>query len=299
MQITPSMMMNTFLQNTNNLAQQLIQLESEAATGQAYQYPSGNPSAITGTMDLNALGGQIPTYQSAASNASGWINAGSSALQQVSKLWTNVIKLTTQASNDTLTQSDRQAIADQLSAASTTLSEILNTTYSGQPLFNYQTAATVPGNPPPPAPSALTFQIGPNQQVKVNLTGAESTLWSTPPASGNIFTQLQSDLKSLVSEVTSGQNPSTWAVSLNQVNTDNGYISNAESLLGGRLQRVNQQNTYLANLNLTVSQGVANLDGANMTQVASQLSQAESAYQAALQTGAQVLPMSLLSYLHP
>lgn len=293
MQITPTIMMNTFLQSTNSLSQTMVQLEEESATGQSYQFPSDNPAAIAGTMDLNAMGGQISTFQTAASGAQGWLNAGSSALQQVSQLWTNVIQLATQASNGTLTSSDLQAIGDQLNEDSSTLQEILTTPYSsGQPLFNFQSSGSGA------APTALAYEIGPNQQVTVNLTGSESTLWSTPPATGNIFTQLQSDLSTLATEVTSGQSPSSWTVSLNQLNTDNGYVSNAEAVLGGRLDRVNQQTTYLSNLNQTVTQGVSTLDSANMADVASQLAEDESAYQAALQTGAQILPLSLLSYLH-
>ncbi len=293
MQVTPSMMMNTFVQSSNALSQQMIKLEGETATGQAYQYPSDNPQAIAGTMDLNAIGGQIGSYQNAAQNAKGLLNAGSGALQQVSKLWSKVIQLGTQAANDTLTSSDRQAISDQLNAASTTLKEILGTTYNGQALFNFPRTATAASVPP------LVFQIGPNQQVTVNLIGNEANLYTTPPSTGNIFTQMQSDLQTLAGEVTSGKPASQWSVSLNQLNIDNSYVSNAESLLGGRLQRVNQQTTYLSNLKTTVTQGITNLDGANMTKVASQLAQAETAYQAALQTGAQILPLSLLSYLHP
>jgi flagellar hook-associated protein 3 FlgL len=302
MQITPTMMMNSFLQGTNNLSQQMMQLEEETTTGQAYQYPSEDPAAIAGTMDLNAIGGQIPAYQSAASSAQDWLNTGSSTLQQVSQLWTNVIQLATEASNSSLTSSDEQAITDQLSEASTTLQELLSTQYNGQPLFNFSSPTSsssgAGSQSPSQAPSSLVFQIGANQLVTVNLTGSESTLWSTPPATGNIFTQLQSDLQTLASEVSSGASPSTWSVGIGQLNTDNSYISNAESLLGGRLQRVNQQTSYLSNLQTTVTQGVTTLDGANMTEVASQLAQAETAYQAALQTGAQILPLSLLSYLH-
>jgi len=293
-QITPSMMMNTFVQSTNNLSQQMIQLEQETTTGEAYQYPSDNPSAIAGTMDLNAVGGQISAYQSAANSAQAWLNAGSSTLQQVSQLWTSVIQLATEASNSSLNSSDNQAIADQLNEDSTTLQELFSSQYNGQALFNFN-----PTGSSLPSPTPLVFQIGANEQVTVSLTGTEASLASTPPATGNVFTQMQSDLNTLASEVTSGQSPSTWTVSLNQLNTDNGYLSNADSLLGGRLQRVNQQTTYLSNLQTTVTQGVTSLDGANMTQVASQLAQSETAYQAALQTGAQILPLSLLSYLHP
>jgi hypothetical protein len=37
MQVTPSMMMNTFVQSSNALSQQMIKLEGETAIGQAYQ----------------------------------------------------------------------------------------------------------------------------------------------------------------------------------------------------------------------------------------------------------------------
>lgn len=292
MRITPTIMTNTFVSNADALANQVVQYEAEAASGEKYQFPSDNPAAIAGTMDLNALGGQVTSYQAAAQSATQWLDSGSNVLKEVSKLWTTVQGLAVEASNATLTQTDRQAIADQLSENVTTLKELLSTPYNGQPLFSF-TSGTASAPPP------LVFQIGPTESVTVNLSGSESSLYATPPATGNVFTQLEQDLQGLAQEVQQGTPPSQWTVTLNQLQTDQSYVSNAEALLGGRLQRVNQQTTYLGNLADTVSKGVANLDGANLADVATQLNQAEQAYQAALQTGAQILPMTLLNYIKP
>ncbi|MCL6564487.1 MAG: flagellar biosynthesis protein FlgL, partial [Firmicutes bacterium] len=76
-------------------------------------------------------------------------------------------------------------------------------------------------------------------------------------------------------------------------------ISDAQSVIGGRLSRVKQESQYLTQLNQTLTATVSSIDGANMAEVASQLNLEEQAYQAALQTGAQVLSVSLLNYLHP
>jgi flagellar hook-associated protein 3 FlgL len=292
MRITPTMMTNTFVTNVNSLANQIVQYESEAATGEAYQFPSDNPAAIAGTMDLNALGGQIASYQAAAESATQWLNSGANVLSEVSKLWGTVQNLAVEASNASLTQTDRQAIADQLSENVTTLKELLSTPYNGQPLFAF---ATGTASAPPP----LVFQIGPTETVTVNLSGSESSLYASPPSTGNIFTQLEQDLSGLAQEVQNGTPPSSWTVTLSQIQTDQSYISNAQALLGGRLQRVQQQTSYLNTLSDTVSQGVASLDGANLADVATQLNQAEQAYQAALETGAQILPITLLNYIKP
>lgn len=292
MRITPTIMTNTFVSNANALANQIVQDEAEASSGEKYQFPSDNPAAIAGTMDLKALGGQVTSYQAAAQSATQWLNSGSNVLKEVSKLWTTVQGLAVQASNATLTKTDRQAIADQLNENATTLKELLSTPYNGQPLFAFPSGTA--STPPP-----LTFQIGPTETVTVNLSGAESSLYATSPATGNVFTQLEQDITGLAKEIQNGTAPSQWTVTLSQLQTDQSYISNAEALLGGRLQRVNQQITYLGNLQDTVNQGVANLDGANLADVATRLNQAEQAYQAALETGAQILPMTLLNYIKP
>lgn len=292
MQITPNILVNTFVQNVNDIQQQLVKLEEQSSSGSKYQYPSDNPGAIAETMDLNSVGGLIQNWQNSASQAQDWLNTGASVLQQVSTLWQDVYSKAVEAQNSTLSASDRQAIVDQLTQDQTTLTQLLSTTFIDQPLFDFNPSAPLGPNP---TNQPIVFQIGPNATVTVN-TLDPSLNQANPTVP--LDSQLQTDLSNLISTLSSPSfSPSS--VNLTILQQDLSSISDAQSVIGGRLSRVKQESQYLTQLNQTLTATVSSIDGANMAEVASQLNLEEQAYQAALQTGAQVLSVSLLNYLHP
>lgn len=281
MQITPNILTNTFVQNANRIQQEVLRLEEQASSGQKYQVPADNPSAVSATMDLNALGGQLGSYQDAATAAGAWLKNGSAALAQINTLWQDIYSKAVQSKNGTLSSTDLQAVQDQLSTDQQTLNQLLTTQYQGQPLFDYTSA------------SPLAYQIGPNSTLEVNTLNPSGT---APASAVNLSQTLTQDLSTLISNLNNNQ---TSAINLTTLQNDQSLISNAQSLLGSRLNRVQQQQSYLNQVNLTISQSVQHVDGADMASVASQLTLEEQAYQAALQTGSKILPMTLLNYIQP
>ncbi|MBX5467179.1 MAG: hypothetical protein K6U14_06745 [Firmicutes bacterium] len=292
MQITPTILVNTFVNNVNTIQQQLVQLEEESSSGTKYQYPQDNPGAIAVTMDLNSVSGLITNYQNATAQAQDWLNAQASALQQLTTLWNDVYSKAVEAQNGSMSPADRQAVIDQLTADQTTLSQILTTTFQGQPLFDFNPAAPLGPNP---ANQPMVFEIGPGASVTVN--AIDPSVNQVNPAVP-LDQQLQQDLTNLINTLSSPSFSPT-SVNLTVLQQDLTSISSAQAVVGGRLARVNQENQYLTQLNQTLTATESSIDGANMAQVASQLNLEEQAYQAALQTGAQVLSISLLNYLHP
>lgn len=303
MQITPNVLMNTLLQNLGTQEQRLAQLQNEASTGQLFQVPSDNPSAVTATMGLNTGLDQVTTYQTNVNAAQGPLNAASGALQNAQALWQNVLSVAVQASNSTNNSNDRLSLANTVWEAQKTLGQIWNTQYEGRYIFAGYQDTTPPVNtnstslsswPGSPGTGQKVFQIGTNSFVTVNLTGYEAV---GQPSGQSYFQILYNDLGTLAQNIMAG--PSATSAMLTTLQNDQSYISNAQSLLGARMQRVSQTGQNLGTLAFDLNKSISQTAGADMTKVALQLAQEEQAYQAALKSGAQVLPLSLLNFINP
>ncbi|AUW94956.1 MAG: flagellar biosynthesis protein FlgL [Sulfobacillus thermotolerans] len=298
MQITPLTIRNNLLANMQTQYQTINQLQEEASTGQSFQVPSDNPEAVTSTMSLSAALTETTAYQNSATAAQNVLNVTSGALQNMQQLWQKMISVTVQASSNALTPTDRQALAQEVEQAQTSLGQLLNTRYEGSYIFNGYNQDTPPvtasGVSLPTSTQSSIYQIGQNAQVTINLTGMEN---AGQPSGTNYLATVYNDLSQLATAVTTGASASQ--AMLGTLQTDEGYLSTAQSIVGGRMQRVTQAQTQLTTLAQNLNQTIAQVSGANMTAVTVQLTQEEQAYQAALQSGAQILSISLLNYIHP
>ncbi|MCY0878406.1 MAG: flagellar biosynthesis protein FlgL [Firmicutes bacterium] len=306
MQITPLVISNTLLQNIQTQEAQIAQLQEEESTGQSFEVPDNNPLAAETTLNLNNTLSQLTAYTTSAQNAEGWLNQTSGALTSMITLWEQVLQTATQATNSTNSQADLNAMAESVSEMQANLGEILNTQYEGTYIFGgYQNLTPpVPTGPNNQYPASVTwpntsgeaqlFEISSSTSVAVNLTGYENV---GQPAGTNYLAQAYNDLGSLVSAIQQG--PQAVQALLPSLQNDLNYLTSAESLVGGRMQEVQNTLTQLQNASIDISQSIANVSGANMAQVTTQLAQEEDAYQAALQSGSQILSLSLLNFINP
>ncbi|PSR23372.1 MAG: flagellar biosynthesis protein FlgL [Sulfobacillus acidophilus] len=306
MQVTPITVANTLLQNIENQESQITQLQQEESTGESFTLPSDNPVAAENTLNLNNMLARVNTYTTSAQNAQGWLNETNGALTNMINLWDDVLQTATQASSSTNNAADLNALSKSVSELQANLGQILDTQYEGQYIFNgYNTstppiAVSVSGQYPASVTWATStdgqsqnFEIGANTNVTVNLTGYESV---GQPAGENYLAQAYNDLGSLAQAITQG--PQAVEAMLPSLQSDLSNLTAAQALVGGSLQRVQNTLTQLGNASTDISQNLADVSGANMAQVTTQLAQEQTAYQATLQSGSQILSLSLLNFIN-
>lgn len=308
MQVTPRMILNTLTTNVNTQQERLLALQSEAATGQRFQYPWDSPNRVTGAMTLTTSLSHVSTYQKSATAAQSWLNQTNGVLTNAVSLWRNAMSVAVQGANSSLTGSDRQALSQTIHEAQKSLGQLWDTQYQGLYLFS-GTSSTMPvpvTGSPPQYPTTLTswpstaqearvFQIGPSSSVTVNLTGYEPVGQSSPTTS--YFQTLYNDLGQLATNLKSGA--STVQGQLGSLQNDLTTLTTAQSIVGSRLQRITNTVSQLHTAQFDLTQSLSQTSGANMTSVMANLAQTQQALQAALQSGSQTLPLSLLSYIHP
>lgn len=306
MQITPVVVSNSLLQTLQNQEAQINQLQQEVATGQSFQLPSDNPIAAETTLGLNNSLAQINTFTTAAQNAQGWLTQASGSLSGMVSLWDQALQTATQATNSSNNQSDLNSMASAVNELQANLGQILNSQYEGNYIFNGFQSQTAPipvtGNSYPPSVNwstttngqSQTFQVDTTASVTVNLTGWESV---GQTAGQNYLAQAYNDLGFLATAIKQG--PAAVNTLMPQLQQDLSNLTGAQALVGGRMQRVQNTLGQLQQASSDLTQSIANVAGANMAQVTTQLAQEQVAYQAALQSGSKILSLSLLNFINP
>lgn len=309
MQITPRILVNNVLQNVQNQEQQLLKLQNETSTGQVFQYPSDSPSRVTAAMRINAALQQMTPYQESATTAQNWLNQTNGALSDAIQIWDHALSAAVQASNSGQSSQGRTAISNTILEYQKALGQVFNTQYQGTYIFasGYQDQSapiqpngsqTATTTPPPSPVGQRVLQIGPNSSVTVNLTGYESQYFgSSTVSTQSIFQKLYNDLGALASAVKQGAQQTS--AQINTLNADLGYLTTAQGVTGARLDHIREVLSHLHTLSFDLQKSLTQISGANMAKVTLQLSQEEQAYQATLQSASQVLPLSLLNFIHP
>jgi len=287
MRITPEIISQNLVSSINQSEQQIVTLQQEVATGQAFQVPSQSPTRVSESLSLTHSLALVQQYRSAGQSAQTMLQATDAALTQAQDILTQMQSTAVEGANATQNATDEAALAQTVQAAISGMVGVANTQFNGQYLFagtNNQTpplniaTGTWSGNN-----QAIAFQVGSRTTVTVNVDG------------GTLFPKIIGDLRSLATALSSG---STSVQSLIPVlQQDLASVSDAEASVGANLELVTQQSSQLTTLSSTLQQNLSSTEGANLANVTTLLAQEEQAYQAALQSGAQILSLSFANFL--
>jgi flagellar hook-associated protein 3 FlgL len=275
--------------NAQNAAQ-------EVSTGRSVNAPGDNPAAVAALVLNDAQTSEDAQFQTNVTDLQSKLQLANSVVNNASQLLTSAISLGTEGATGTVSTSQRQSIAAQVSSLQQQLLALANTTDQGAYIFSGTNVTTPAFTADASAPSGVVYngnsavnsvQISEGQSLQTNVPGSE--LFTN--SSGNAFAALN-DLANALNSGT-GIAAATTEVqnAFNQVNTQGAFYGNALSQL---------QNTenYLSQETVNLSQQQNTLIGANLTQAVTSLSQDETDEQASESAAAQILQLpTLLNYI--
>jgi flagellar hook-associated protein 3 FlgL len=222
---------------------------------------------------------QDDSFTQTSSLVTGQLQVADSALGSVVSQLTQAVSLATSANNGTMNSSDLKSISNQISGILDEVTALANSNYQGQYIFAGGKTSSAPFTTSTGSSPAVTSYNGdqdvntlqtPNgQSIQLNVPGSQIF---TASGSNNVF----GALNALVADYASGT-PSSSAVSdtqalgmaLNYVSQQRVVVDNSLSRLSDASDAVTSEKTQL-----TVAQ--TNLMQADVAQVSTQLSLAES-----------------------
>ena len=133
--VTSLLANQTLINQLQTSYQNLLQVEDQLSTGQAFQYLSQDPSAGVRGVQLQELINEQTQIGTNLSNSSGAMSTADSTLSSVSSLVNSVLSTVETAQGATATATNRQAAASQVQDALQQLVSLGNTQYDGGYLF--------------------------------------------------------------------------------------------------------------------------------------------------------------------
>jgi flagellar hook-associated protein 3 FlgL len=294
--VVPSELYTNLLADLQTDRQNENQAVLEASSGQSVNTLSDNPMAAGELVMTRAQIADVDQFSYSASTVQGSMNTADSALNSVVSSLTQAVSVGTEAAGGTLSSTELQALAQQMSEIEQQVVGQANTTYQGNYLFSGTAVATQPYTLDP-STGAVTYngndnsnqvQVGEGQTLALNLPG--STIFNA--AGADVF----QSLASLTTAINSGDTTSI-GTAIASVQTALNSVIAQRSIYGVQLQQLGDDSTNLSQEKLTLQQNQTSLIGADEAQVATNLSQAETTLQAAIAAASQVSQDSLLNYL--
>ncbi|MGO4690031.1 flagellar hook-associated protein FlgL [Glaciibacter sp. 2TAF33] len=133
--MTTQTMMRSAQRNLQTNMEQLARLQEQAMSQKAISRPSDNPTGTAESLTVRAEQRAVDQYARNADNGNGWLTTIDSALTATNTIMNRIRDLTVQGSNDSNSQTAKDALARELDGLKDDLLKQANTTYLGRTVF--------------------------------------------------------------------------------------------------------------------------------------------------------------------
>ncbi len=309
---TPQVISSQLTQSLTASESQQATLEQQLATGNLVNQPSDNPTATSSLMQLNSSLARAKQYATNAADGLGWLSLANSTVNSVMSNLQQARQLVLSISGSALSgqQAAITGIGDQLDSIRNQVINLANTQYGGQAIFAgtkqvnvaYDNSSTATSGTFLGGGSAQTRSVAPGVKVPVSVTGDKvfgadptgllsplSNAAGSPPAGGVLAT--------LVADVQGGNLQKAETTDLSSLDAAIQTVSNAAANLGAQYQQMQGFATQATNTQTALQGQISAIDGVNIAQASTQLTQAQQTFQSGLWATAQIESHSLVQYL--
>lgn len=294
MRINENQLISDLLYSIGQNRQTIDTLQAQISSGKLVNKPSDDPVLMQRLMLLQDQVNQNSMFRQNAGYAVNFLSTQSGALDQGIQVLTQIKELVLSAANDQ-NSADQSTYASRLDESIDQLLDLANTKFGDRYVFGGRQTTTQPFVMksdrtgvivnPNGVDGALQVDIGYQMKAQYNITGAEAF------SDGQIF----ADLIAIRDKMKSGTTPSRVDIEtidnyLNQMISTN---AKAGSMIN-RFQLIQQQ---LSSESDSLKSTISTLGDTDIAQAVIQLQQKQIALNAALQTGAGIIQLSLANFL--
>jgi flagellar hook-associated protein 3 FlgL len=289
--VTNSMTARTVLSDIQNVQSQLTETQNKLSSGKQLTKPSDDPFGTSRALLYRGELAANNQYQSNVNSATAWLNTTDTALGSISDDAARARDLLLQGANGSMSQTDKNAIADELDQLADSIKTAGNTQYAGSYVFAGAKTGTQPftiGGADTYAGDTTTLnrEIDQNVTVPVNVTG------------DTVVSPVLAAIRQAAVDLRAGGTPGNLGTSdLNALDAATDNISETRAVVGARQNRMSSALSRLQQINVAQSQQLSDTEDADMAQTMIDFSTQTAVYQAALKAGANLIQPSLMNFL--
>lgn len=304
MRVTTRIIMDRYLQDLNSHQSRMWRLQRQITSGVRLHRPSDHPVDVARSMRYATEQMEIDRLASNALEARDWLEATEASLNEAHQLFHRARELALRGANDTMDDSSRQALVDEIDVLIEHLLQIANTSYKGRYLFGgTNTIGTAPfeldidANDPTQYQvqyhgneDRIKRQLGPGADIEINLHGREVF----EPAGGVSAFGVLIDLRNAIS---AGETEKVSGEILGDIDEVMDRFIAFTSKIGARVNRTELAENRLAELSLQIETLNSQLKDADVAEAIVYFRSAEVTLQAALAAGARLIQPTLADFL--
>jgi flagellar hook-associated protein 3 FlgL len=274
---------------------QLAQAQLVLSTGRQINTPADNPVGAAAALELQDHQAQTDSFNTTATDTLGWLQTTDTGLSTINDTLIQVRSLAVQGGDAALTQDQRQAMAANVAQLLQTAVQAANATYDGRYVLSGYKTSTVPfaitttggvasvsyqgdGN-------AIQREVSPGQMMQINTPGSTAL-----PQVFAAIAQLQNDLQS-------GNTAAIGGADLQALDDAHDGLLVAQAGVGANINHIQSVQNTIQTTQLNLSNQYSQLVDANMATAATNFSERQATYQAALNAAAKVIQPTLLDFL--
>ena len=312
MRVTDNIMTSRLLADLRTTYGRMAQTQEQVSSGRRIGRPSDDPlGAARARLRRGDLEG-IDRHRDGAQTAASWLDASETALSHVTDQLQRARELTVQASNGTMSQVDRARIADEIDQLAAAAKDVMSIRVGDTYIFS-GTATTTPPYTPGTGDAyqgdagQVLRDVGPGVAIQLNaqvptipsgaapLTG-RALLGDGAGTDGRVLDAL----RALSAHLRGGSAADLTAIrttDLQALDANAKAVLDARSVVGATQNRVEAAISRLDDLEATGKTVLSDIEDTDLAKALSDLSMQQTAYQAALRSGAQIIQPSLLDFL--
>ncbi len=276
--------------------------QNQISSGQEVSRPSDDPLLVSKIMSLENNILQNEQYNTNINNTLGWVQTQDTALSDVTRTLQRVRELIVYGSNGTLSDTDRNAIKDEVQMKIGQLADILNTNFDGRYIFGGQKTTESPFdenmNYIAGDDNNVTREISKGVTIEIPTAGSQITkLDSNYSLSDEENKDLGTFLENVVSALKDGSADTLSKNLLADMDQHLDNVIRVRSQIGAVYNRLESAKDRNETENLNLNSLLSQRQDVDVAEKYMEFSNMKAVYQASLSVGAQILQPSLLDYL--
>ena len=291
---------SSFIISASDLARtsaDLAKRQAEVSSGRRLSKPSDDPSASSGAIHEHAEMAALDRYAQTADTANGRLSILDSVLSDMLDQLTSAKTTILNARGTNVTDTQRAALADQLTGLRDALFADYGTSFNGNYLFSGQAATTAPytkngsGTVSSYAGTTATMAVDVDRNTAVTVSVNGDAV-----ARGTDSQDLFAALDQAIADIRAG-NAAGMAAAGAAVERAFGRATAAQTQVGTSMNAVDIHQRRVGDLRRASEGRAASLEQVNMAEAITRMSQADTAYRAALGAIGNTGRKTLMDYL--
>ena len=303
MRITLNMQNNNTLVSLNDQQEQITQLSQQIASGQKLSAPSDDPSSWAQAMNVTQSQREYNSFTSGISFATDWDQATESALSQLSDLVSQAKQLAISASSGN-TASQSAALSNEVNGILQQALSVANSQYGDQYIFSGTKTSALPfsidssgtvtynGNDSYIQVKTSTSSVANGGSTAVNLTGDDVFTFSSGGSTLNVLHEIWS-----LGQAIKNGDSATVSSSITTMNDAFNHINDELTTVGCTLSNLSNQQSAITAFTTTEQSTLSNLQDVDIASTTTKLTQAQTAFEAALKVTSSLAGLNLATYL--